>query len=67
MDARTTNQLTWKKSSRSGGRLDCVEIAHTPSSVAIRDSKDPHGPTLHVTPTAFHYFLNTLNNTTPPA
>ncbi|HVV17790.1 MAG TPA: DUF397 domain-containing protein [Pseudonocardiaceae bacterium] len=37
--------VRWRKSSRSGGgQGNCVEVAHTLS--AVRDSKNPHGPTL---------------------
>jgi hypothetical protein len=37
----------WKKSSRSGSTGNCVEVARNlPGIVAVRDSKDPHGPTL---------------------
>jgi uncharacterized protein DUF397 len=36
----------WRKSIRSGGNGgDCVEVARNlPGVVAVRDSKDPHGP-----------------------
>jgi hypothetical protein len=35
----------WRKSSYStGGGQNCVEVAVLPGAVAIRDSKDPHGP-----------------------
>ncbi|MGB3444912.1 MAG: DUF397 domain-containing protein [Actinophytocola sp.] len=37
--------LRFKKSTRSGGQSDCVEIAHTLRH--IRDSKNPAGPYLH--------------------
>lgn len=37
--------LRFKKSTRSGGQSDCVEIAHTLRH--IRDSKNPAGPHLH--------------------
>jgi Domain of unknown function (DUF397) len=41
---------TWRKSSYStGGGEQCVEVAVVPGAVAIRDSKDPHGPA-HVIP-----------------
>ncbi|MEU9113338.1 DUF397 domain-containing protein [Streptomyces sp. NPDC048483] len=45
--------LTWMKSSYSGDNGgDCIEVAPgTPGLVPVRDSKDPHGPTL-VFPTA---------------
>lgn len=38
----------WHKSSRSGSNGgDCVEVAdNLPHVVAVRDSKDPDGPTL---------------------
>ena len=36
----------WKKSSRSGSTSDCVELAQPPGDVAVRDSKNPDGPTL---------------------
>jgi hypothetical protein len=40
-------QIRWRKSSRSGGgNTSCVEVAHT--LAALRDSKNPQGPTLTV-------------------
>ncbi|MYW64477.1 DUF397 domain-containing protein [Streptomyces sp. SID8379] len=51
--------LAWGKSSYSsdqGG--DCVEIAGTPcTAVAVRDSKNPAGPSLTFTPEAFGRFV----------
>jgi hypothetical protein len=45
-------EATWRKSSHSGGNGgNCVEVARNlPGAVAVRDSKDPHGPALLVTP-----------------
>jgi hypothetical protein len=44
----------WRKSSYSGnGGSDCVEVATRPGTVAVRDSKDPHGPVLTLTPDAW--------------
>jgi hypothetical protein len=37
--------VTWRKSSRSGTATNCVELANTG---AVRDSKNPTGPTLTV-------------------
>ena len=39
---------SWRKSSYSNGEASCVEIAAAARAVAVRDSKDPHGPRLAV-------------------
>ncbi|MET7741996.1 DUF397 domain-containing protein [Streptomyces sp. NPDC005385] len=36
----------WFKSSYSGDNNSCVESAHVPGIVPVRDSKDPEGPAL---------------------
>ena len=39
----------WRKSSYSGGaNSNCVETRSLPGVVAVRDSKDPHGPVLAI-------------------
>ncbi len=38
--------LAWRKSLRSIGSGDCVEIAPAAGDVVVRDSKDPSGPVL---------------------
>ncbi|MFD5703151.1 DUF397 domain-containing protein [Streptomyces lasiicapitis] len=50
--------LEWFKSSHStGDGPDCVEVATTPDTIHIRDSKNPDGPQLAVTATAWCDFL----------
>ncbi|MGV9908953.1 DUF397 domain-containing protein [Streptomyces tendae] len=52
-------KLEWIKSSYStSSGPDCVEVA-TPdeSHILVRDSKDPAGPRLALTPTAWADFL----------
>ncbi|MGP4024497.1 DUF397 domain-containing protein [Actinomadura sp. 3N407] len=42
-------ELPWRKSSYSSSDGDaCVELASMNNTVAVRDSKDPHGPILVV-------------------
>jgi hypothetical protein len=42
--------LKWAKSSYSANSGDCVDVARNiPGIVAVRDSKDPHGPILRFT------------------
>jgi hypothetical protein len=37
----------WRKSRRSNGQAECVEVGATrPGVIAVRDSKDPDGPRL---------------------
>ncbi|MFJ5828877.1 DUF397 domain-containing protein [Streptomyces sp. NPDC093089] len=49
----------WQKSSYSsaeGG--ECVEIAAHPTLIHIRDSKNPHGPQLAVSPSSWAAFVD---------
>ncbi|MEV6816114.1 DUF397 domain-containing protein [Micromonospora sp. NPDC051296] len=52
-------RAAWRKSTRSnqnGGA--CVEVAdNLPGVVAVRDSKDPTGPTLAFTPASWRAFV----------
>ncbi|WP_121438218.1 DUF397 domain-containing protein [Actinomadura pelletieri] len=53
----------WRKASRSadnGGH--CVEVASGANAVAIRDSKDPHGPKILVSRENFRRFAEALKN-----
>jgi hypothetical protein len=51
---------TWRRSSRSNADGNCVEVVAGPDVVAIRDSEDPAGPILTVTPTQWRTFLTWL-------
>jgi hypothetical protein len=51
-------RLTWRKSAASNPRGDCVEVARLASGdVAVRNSRDPHGPALVYTPAEIAAFL----------
>ena len=52
--------MRWRKSSHSdNGQMSCVELAGVPGgrTVAARDSKNPAGPRLELTPRAFRKLL----------
>lgn len=41
------SKARWRKASRSSASgSDCVELAHAPGAIAVRDSKNPDGPKL---------------------
>ncbi|MCX4788511.1 MULTISPECIES: DUF397 domain-containing protein [unclassified Streptomyces] len=51
--------LEWLKSSYSDSSSgnDCVEVATTPSTVHVRDSKNAQGPRFAVAPAAWAHFV----------
>jgi hypothetical protein len=54
----------WRKSSRSGNGAECVEVAaRQPGTIAVRDSKDPHGPVLTVTRDEWESFIAHVRTT----
>ena len=51
------SEAKWFKSSRSGPNQDCVEAAFLDDgSVGLRDSKNPGGPALVLTPSEWDAF-----------
>jgi hypothetical protein len=47
----------WRKSRRSNGQAECVEIGATrPGVIAVRDSKDPDGTQLTFGPAQWRTF-----------
>lgn len=55
------SRAAWRKSSRSGGQGNCVEIADNlvaeHGAVLVRDSKNPTGPALRFTPAGWTAFV----------
>ncbi|TDC69153.1 DUF397 domain-containing protein [Actinomadura sp. GC306] len=51
--------IKWRKARRSGDQGGaCVEVARFPQAVAVRDSKNPDGPRLLLSPDAFRTILD---------
>ncbi|MFG2729049.1 DUF397 domain-containing protein [Streptomyces canus] len=52
-------QLTWFKSSYSSGEGgECLEVAVTPDTIHLRDSKHATSPHLNLSPMAWSAFLS---------
>ncbi|PRW63717.1 DUF397 domain-containing protein [Actinopolyspora mortivallis] len=50
----------WRKSSRSTGSGNCVEVGYAAEAVGIRDTKDRHGGTLAVDHATWASFVRTI-------
>lgn len=50
----------WRKSSYSGNTGNCVEVVITDQAIGVRDSKNPDGGVLSVTPSAWRAFIRSL-------
>jgi Domain of unknown function (DUF397) len=53
--------FVWRKSTRSGGAGECVEVAELPTSIAVRDSKNPDGPVLRFGTDAWRDFIGAVH------
>jgi hypothetical protein len=51
---------TWRKSSRSGGEGQCIEVTFALGRIFTRDSKNSDGPALSAIHTEWTAFLSAL-------
>jgi hypothetical protein len=59
--------VRWRRSSHSTAANNCVETARLASGLlAVRDSKDQHGPALLFTPAAWSQFVQALRDDALP-
>jgi hypothetical protein len=52
----------WRKSSRSTGGNDCVEVAQAETNCLVRDSKNPDGTPLVVRPQEWAAFIGHIKD-----
>jgi uncharacterized protein DUF397 len=56
-------RASWRKSSYSGQSSNCIEVADgLPGGIGVRDSKDPGGPALVITPSSWRHFTAAVKN-----
>jgi hypothetical protein len=55
-------QRQWRKSSYSGNEGNCVEVRDLDGSIGIRDSKNPEGPVLTVSPDRWTAFVAAIKD-----
>ncbi len=54
------SRARWRTSSHSANGGNCVQVAATPPLIAVRDSRDRHGPQLAFTPAAWQAFTTAI-------
>ena len=57
-----TSRPPWRKSTYSNSSSNCVEAAHVPGAVAVRDSKDPSGPRLAIPAATWQAFTRAIKD-----
>jgi hypothetical protein len=50
----------WRKPSRSNSQGACFEVAEADGIIALRDSKDPHGPQFHFSASAWRAYTERI-------
>lgn len=56
-------KTTWRKSSYSGQKGECVELGRVPEGRGIRDSKNPSAPLLTVSRSALAALIAGIDRT----
>lgn len=64
MSPQAPSHVLWRKSSYTHASGECVQVAWVSPVVAVRDSKDPGGPELLVTPENWRGLLDDVKSGT---
>jgi hypothetical protein len=62
MTKNEPGSTAWQRSKRSGSIGDCVECSFDADEVHLRDSKDPHGPSLTFNHASWRAFISGVKN-----
>ena len=54
------SRADWRKSVRSVNGANCVEVAAVSKTIGVRDSKNPYGPVLELTPRDWATFVGSI-------
>ncbi|WP_131737273.1 DUF397 domain-containing protein [Actinomadura roseirufa] len=65
MSAPDWSHAVWRKSGRSNGKGNCVEVAAAGAVIGVRDSKNPAGPVLALAATDWHAFITAVLTASP--
>ncbi|QFG27148.1 DUF397 domain-containing protein [Actinomadura sp. WMMB 499] len=62
MNSGAPSSPVWRKSSRSGGGNQCVEVARISDARAIRDSRNPEGGHVALRANAYGTLVSRIKN-----
>ncbi|HEX3960406.1 MAG TPA: DUF397 domain-containing protein [Trebonia sp.] len=62
VQAGRNRSAVWRKSKRSGDGANCVEVASSPPSVLVRDSRDRSGTILALTMASWRELTRRIRN-----
>ena len=62
MSSNDYPDAAWRKSRRSNGQAECVEVGHVVNMILVRDTKDRDGGTLSISADAWRTFAGGIKH-----